>query len=114
MAALDPPPRRIRHRVTHGNVTAHAPLAPPPMPSLRRTFSRRTRPCRTQVTEHQGRAQAAHMVGLIARVLDVVEEGSGWQTDSETVRAFTARVGVIRCKGCCGPPRRGGSPHPTW
>jgi hypothetical protein len=33
------------------------------------------------------------MLGLIARVLDVVEQGSGWHTDTEAASAFTARVG---------------------
>jgi hypothetical protein len=51
------------------------------------------------VTEYHGRAEAAYMLGLIARVLDIVEQGSGWHTDTETVSAFTARVGRDQVQG---------------
>jgi hypothetical protein len=51
------------------------------------------------VTEHHGSAQAALMLGLSARVFDVVEPGSGWHTDSDTVSAFTPRVGRDQVQG---------------
>ena len=55
------------------------------------------------------------MLGLIARVPDVVEEGSGWHTDTETVSAaFTGRgLGLIRCKGCCASSTTRPIAHPT-
>jgi hypothetical protein len=44
------------------------------------------------VADYHGRAKAAHMLGLIARVLESVEETAEWDAERETVCAFTARV----------------------
>lgn len=54
------------------------------------------------VTDYHRRAQAAYMLGLIARVLDIVEQGSGWHTGTETVSAFTPRVGRDQMQGMLG------------
>jgi hypothetical protein len=44
------------------------------------------------VADYHGRANAAHMLGLIARVLDDVAQSGEWGAERDTVRAFTARV----------------------
>ena len=44
------------------------------------------------VADYHGRANAVHMLGLIARVLDDVEQSAEWDAERDTVCAFTARV----------------------
>jgi hypothetical protein len=54
------------------------------------------------VTDYKGRANVAHLMGLIAGVLDELEQTGGWADQLETVAAFTARArgdqleGVLR------------------
>ncbi len=44
------------------------------------------------VTDYHGRANAAHVLGLIARVLEDVEQTAEWDAERETVCAFAARM----------------------
>jgi hypothetical protein len=44
------------------------------------------------VADYHGRANAAHVLGLIARVLEDVEKTGEWDAERETVCAFAARV----------------------
>ncbi|WP_227981248.1 hypothetical protein [Nocardia spumae] len=44
------------------------------------------------VADYRGRANAAHVLGLIATVLDSVEESARWRDERDAVFAFTARA----------------------
>jgi hypothetical protein len=44
------------------------------------------------VTDYHGRENAAHMLSLIATVLDDVAPVRGWSDERESLSAFTARV----------------------
>jgi hypothetical protein len=44
------------------------------------------------VTDYHGRAHAAHMLTLIARVLEDVEQTGQWEAERETVCAFVAHM----------------------
>src|SRR5258707_1834448 len=44
------------------------------------------------VADYHGRAHAAHVLGLIARVLEVAEQTGEWDAERETVCAFAARM----------------------
>ncbi len=54
------------------------------------------------VADYRGRANAAHVLGLIATVLEQVDETARWCAERDSVFAFTAQVdggalqGVIR------------------
>jgi hypothetical protein len=43
------------------------------------------------VTDYTGRQDVAHMLGLIAQVVEDVRPGQEWRDGSETASAFTAR-----------------------
>jgi hypothetical protein len=44
------------------------------------------------VADYRGRADAAHILGLVARVLEDVEKTGEWDAGRETVSAFAARA----------------------
>lgn len=51
------------------------------------------------VADYHGRENAAHMLGLIATVLDDVAAVRGWGDERESVSAFTARTGDVELQG---------------
>lgn len=51
------------------------------------------------VADYHGRENAAHMLGLIATVLDDVAAVRGWGDERESVSAFTARTGDGELQG---------------
>jgi len=51
------------------------------------------------VADYHGRENAAHMLSLIATVLDDVALVRGWGDEHESVSAFTARVGDGELQG---------------
>jgi hypothetical protein len=53
------------------------------------------------VTDYHGRALAAHVLGLIARVLDIIERARPGAPTLRRSALSLLGLGVIRCKGCC-------------
>lgn len=51
------------------------------------------------VADYQGRANASHILGLIAGVLEEVDQTAAWGDDREGVYAFTARVADRELQG---------------
>jgi hypothetical protein len=51
------------------------------------------------VADYRGRAKAAHVLGLIATVLDSVDQTTGWGGEGDAVFAFVARVGGSELQG---------------
>ncbi len=53
------------------------------------------------VADYHGRAHAAHVLGVIAHVLEDVEQTEEWDAERETVCAFAAKVHREHLGGCC-------------
>jgi hypothetical protein len=51
------------------------------------------------VADYHGRENAAHMLGLIATVLEDIDQGRGWGDGREWLSAFTARVDDAELQG---------------
>jgi hypothetical protein len=51
------------------------------------------------VADYRGRENASHILGLIAGVLDAVDQTKSWGDDREGVYAFTARVAEHELQG---------------
>jgi hypothetical protein len=51
------------------------------------------------VTDYRGRANAAHMLGLIARALEQVETTAAWQLERDSVWAIAARAQGLELEG---------------
>jgi hypothetical protein len=51
------------------------------------------------VADYHGRENASHILGLIAGVLDAVDQTGAWGDDREGVYAFTARVAEHELQG---------------
>jgi hypothetical protein len=52
------------------------------------------------MADYHGRADAAHALGLISRVLEDIEETGEWISERETVSAFAAQANGEHCRGC--------------
>jgi hypothetical protein len=100
MAALDPPPRRVRHRVNQ-QASVLLPLwcsgdidSLPHLLAEDATVS-------SPVTDYHGRPQAARTRRLTARVLDIVEDGRPATPALRRLALSPLGLGVIRSTGCC-------------
>lgn len=51
------------------------------------------------VADYHGRPNASHILGLIAEVLEEVDQTAAWGDDRESVYAFTARVADHELQG---------------